>query len=71
MSILFLLLLCLVAPAEVSDDGPLISGARERYELNEQLDVNCTAPLIRPQTVAASHRLTWLLNNQTVHFYYY
>lgn len=52
--------------AEVSDDGPLISGARERYELNEQLDVNCTAPRIRPDTVAAAHRLTWQLNNQTV-----
>ena len=58
--------LCLVVRVEISDDGPMISGARKRYELNEQLDVNCTAPRIRPDTLAAAHRLTWHLNNQTV-----
>lgn len=52
---------------EVAEDGPLISGLRDQYELNEQLDVNCTSPSITPPNIGTHQaRLVWRLNSQTV-----
>jgi hypothetical protein len=52
--------------AEVSEDGPLINGLRDQYELNEQLNVNCTSPSITPSIGSHQTKLSWQLNRQTV-----
>ena len=55
---------------EVAEDGPLISGLRDQYELNEQLDVNCTSPSITPPNIGTHQaRLVWRLNSQTVGYH--
>jgi hypothetical protein len=51
---------------EVSEDGPLINGLRDQYELNEQLNVNCTSPSITPSIGSHQIKLSWQLNHQTV-----
>ncbi|XP_046635766.1 uncharacterized protein LOC124314604 [Daphnia pulicaria] len=51
---------------QVSEDGPLINGLRDQYELNEQLNVNCTSPSITPSIGSHQTKLSWQLNRQTV-----
>lgn len=53
--------------AELSGVGPFINGLRERYELNEQLDVNCTSPSVSPSNINGYQpRLGWQLNDESV-----
>lgn len=51
---------------QVSEDGPLINGLRDQYELNEQLNVNCTSPSITPNIGTHQTKLSWQLNRQTM-----
>ena len=61
----------ILPPIEVFDDGPFITGMRDRYELDEVLDADCTAPTLQTGHPADSpwslvHRLTWYFNEAQV-----
>ncbi|XP_071544064.1 uncharacterized protein [Panulirus ornatus] len=45
----------------VPKEAPVISGSREYYQQNEQVSLNCTAPLARPSVA-----LTWFVNGRQV-----
>lgn len=48
------------------EDGPFITGMRDRYELDEVLDANCTPPTVHPAGFAAMNKLIWNFNHQQI-----
>ena len=48
---------------ELPDDGPVISGGLQNYQLNDQLTLNCTSPRTFPPTL-----LKWKINKKAVNF---
>lgn len=49
------------------EEGPLISGMRDRYELNTELNVNCTAPTIKTNAgQPLAQQLNWQFNKRPV-----
>jgi len=49
------------------EEGPLISGMRDRYELNAELNVNCTAPTIKTNAGhPLAQQLSWQFNKRPV-----
>lgn len=46
--------------SELPDEGPVITGGLQNYQLNDQLELNCTSPKSFPQTI-----LKWYINNKT------
>ena len=59
---------CLSVCAEIDGgEGPLISGMRDRYELNAELNVNCTAPAIETNSGhPLAQQLSWQFNKRPV-----
>ena len=48
---------------ELPDEGPVITGGLQNYQLNDQLTLNCTSPRTFPPTL-----LKWKINKKAVSF---